>query len=41
MNIFSDKYGPWAIVSGAAMGLGAELSQKAKRTDPIKEFVRL
>lgn len=28
MNSFSDKYGPWAVVTGAAMGLGAEFARQ-------------
>jgi short-subunit dehydrogenase len=27
-QIFSDKYGPWALVTGAARGLGAEFSRQ-------------
>jgi short-subunit dehydrogenase len=26
MSVFSEKYGPWALVTGAAMGLGAEFA---------------
>ena len=28
MNSFSEKYGPWALVTGAAMGLGAEYARQ-------------
>ena len=28
MNSFSEKYGPWALVTGAAMGLGAEFARQ-------------
>lgn len=28
MSTFSDKYGPWALVTGAAMGLGAEFAHQ-------------
>jgi NAD(P)-dependent dehydrogenase (short-subunit alcohol dehydrogenase family) len=28
---FSEKYGPWALVAGASMGIGAALSHEAAR----------
>jgi short-subunit dehydrogenase len=28
MSTFSEKYGPWALVTGAAMGLGAEFARQ-------------
>jgi short-subunit dehydrogenase len=28
MSAFSEKYGPWALVTGAAMGLGAEFARQ-------------
>ncbi|MBI3174800.1 MAG: SDR family NAD(P)-dependent oxidoreductase [Chloroflexi bacterium] len=28
MSVFSEKYGPWALVTGAAMGLGAEFARQ-------------
>src|SRR5512138_301294 len=31
MSTFSDKYGPWALVTGAAMGLGAEFAHQLAR----------
>jgi short-subunit dehydrogenase len=29
MSTFSDKYGPWAFIAGASMGIGAALSHEA------------
>jgi short-subunit dehydrogenase len=31
MSTFSEKYGPWALVTGAAMGLGAEFAHQLAR----------
>jgi short-subunit dehydrogenase len=30
-NDFADRYGPWAVVAGASMGIGAALSHEAAR----------
>ena len=31
MTAFSEKYGPWGLVTGVAMGLGAEFARQLAR----------
>ena len=46
---FSDKYGPWGLIAGASVGLGAAFSEElakrklnlvliARRSEPLKKL---
>jgi short-subunit dehydrogenase len=35
MSAFSEKYGRWALVTGAAMGLGAEFARQLAREEGL------